>query len=274
LFPRLSFSWRLGGVAAFLTVISAARRSSSLVVGLALMPLSCGGATPPASRSSTRDQAATIARPLGSSGLEEPSSAYGVHGMVLFGRSQMYASHLPLFRSPHDWQVVLALDPADADVGAADEVRQQVATGRLTTLEPRPFDLLRVSPHAAQPLSQVVGTVYRGHFERGGVPIASGVRFDIRATLVFSRVRPEAPETDAPRWFAFGSGEETYLLHALGPRPEIDTIVAVDGPAPSVPTLVVEPSPRPSEAPPSSAWLARYGWRSPRLFYRETEDLR
>ena len=32
------------------------------------------------------------------------------HGMLLFGNETVYASHLPMFHSPHDYQLILELD--------------------------------------------------------------------------------------------------------------------------------------------------------------------
>ncbi len=47
-------------------------------------------------------------------------STMGVHGMVVFGgRDGLYASHLPLFRAPHDRQIVLGLVLDDRAVDRA-----------------------------------------------------------------------------------------------------------------------------------------------------------
>ena len=32
------------------------------------------------------------------------------HGMLIFGTNKIYASHLPMFHSPHNYQVILELD--------------------------------------------------------------------------------------------------------------------------------------------------------------------
>ena len=33
-----------------------------------------------------------------------------VHGMLIFGKEKIYASHLPLFHPPHDYQIILELE--------------------------------------------------------------------------------------------------------------------------------------------------------------------
>ena len=33
-----------------------------------------------------------------------------VHGMLLFGKENLYASHLPMFHAPHDYQVIFKLN--------------------------------------------------------------------------------------------------------------------------------------------------------------------
>src|SRR4030095_17245252 len=33
-----------------------------------------------------------------------------VHGMLIFGTEKIYASHLPLFHAPHNYQIILELE--------------------------------------------------------------------------------------------------------------------------------------------------------------------
>jgi len=45
---------------------------------------------------------------------------WGEHGMALFGgKAGLYASHLPMFHAPHDYQVLLQIHIADPKVDAA-----------------------------------------------------------------------------------------------------------------------------------------------------------
>ncbi|WP_373990514.1 hypothetical protein [Duganella sp. BuS-21] len=50
---------------------------------------------------------------------------HGEHGMVLFGgKKGLYASHLPMFHAPHDYQVILQLHVADAATDAGAIIKQ------------------------------------------------------------------------------------------------------------------------------------------------------
>jgi hypothetical protein len=37
----------------------------------------------------------------------DPNATFGTHGMLLFGEETLYLSHLPMFMSPHNFQVIL-----------------------------------------------------------------------------------------------------------------------------------------------------------------------
>jgi multidrug transporter EmrE-like cation transporter len=201
--------------------------------------------------------------------------AMGVHGMVLFGGGdRIFASHLPLFRAPHDYQVVVELEPTDA--AARDAILGDLRSAPLVTLEPEPFDLARLARFApsgssSSPPVELAGSVYRGHFERDGVLAHERVHFRVRQVLVFRHLDAEAAAAPA-QWLAFGSPSETYLVHAIGRRPDVDAIVAVAGAPPTDGVSIVAGEGDPQL--PTPAWLATHGWREARLIYRETEDLK
>jgi len=89
------------------------------------------------------------------------------HGMVLFGKEKLYASHLPMFHAPHDKQVVFTFE-----VGQA--IKDQIVLNQDTqylTFVPAPFDL---NKFVAAPFA-ITGDIYLGHFEKDGVLLLSGV---------------------------------------------------------------------------------------------------
>jgi hypothetical protein len=153
--------------------------------------------------------------------------AQGVHGMVVFGRDHFFASHLPLYRPPHDWQVVLEVAPT-ADVAA--RWRAELGDAALVTFEPEPFDLVRLAPGASDPIHDIAGTVYRGHFERGGTSWQR-VTLHVERVLLFRKVDAHAA-TAKRDFFAFGAGGESYVVHAIGARPDVDEIYAIASPPP------------------------------------------
>jgi hypothetical protein len=77
---------------------------------------------------------------------------YGEHGMALFGGKEgLYASHLPMFHAPHDYQVVLQVHVADPATDAALRKRLDGKTA-LWTIAPKIRALApgATSRHAAQ----------------------------------------------------------------------------------------------------------------------------
>ena len=158
---------------------------------------------------------------------EAPSHAHGVHGMILFGEpGRAFASHLPLYRHPHDWQVVLELAPADEP--GQQQVNALLAAGGLLTLEPERFDLWRLKPGASAPLSQFQATLYRDHFERGGEKLQS-LNWQVKRVWWFEPVRVDT-ETSTHRYFVIGgdsAGQTGWLLHKVERRPDVDQILRI-----------------------------------------------
>ncbi|MBX7078243.1 MAG: hypothetical protein K1X88_03580 [Nannocystaceae bacterium] len=183
------------------------------------------------------------------------ASKQGVHGMVVFGRDAMYASHLPMYDAPHDVQAVLRLVPREPEV--LESWRRELSHEPIATFVPQPFDLATLREGGTIAL---VGDLYRGHFERGGDVYSEAVEFD--AEVVFYREIPPTPPRSTEA-FAFGDGDHTYLVPIIGPRPGVDRILACDGPAPAtVQTTALD-----------DATLARHGWTSKRVIYEERADL-
>ena len=85
----------------------------------------------------------------------------GSHGMVLIQdqAGQRYASHMPLYYSPHDYQVIYKVEVSDSS--KVDALFQQ----GLVSVLPDVFDLSILIK--GQPLN-IDAVFYQGHFERGG----------------------------------------------------------------------------------------------------------
>ena len=155
---------------------------------------------------------------------------YGEHGMALFGGSGgLYASHLPMFHAPHDYQVVLQLHVANPAIDAALRKRLNGKTA-LWTIAPEQFELDRLTPQAARPLKQFKADLVLGHFEQGGqTQYAATVVVD--KVLMFRQLSP-APKTSASaRYVQIGSGRQRFLVKEIDSRPDYDHIVAYDAAA-------------------------------------------
>lgn len=157
---------------------------------------------------------------------------WGLHGMVLFGGKQgLYASHLPMFHAPHDYQVLLQVHLADPvlDARLRDLLDGNTA---LWTLEPERFELARLLPAAPQPLRQFHATVVRGHFEKDG-QAATGYRdaaIVVERVLLMRQLSPEPASKADSRYLQVGGGTQRYLVKRIDSRPDFDHIVAWTSP--------------------------------------------
>ncbi|KFI08382.1 hypothetical protein [Massilia sp. BSC265] len=151
----------------------------------------------------------------------------GTHGMALFGdRDGLYASHLPLFRAPHDHQVVLKLRLTDPELERALRARLDGKTA-LWTIEPERFELSRLGPASAAPLRSFAADVFEGHFERDGKRAHAGARFMVEQVIVYRRLDPAAVSRPEARYLPVGR----FLVKEIDSRPDYDHIVALSAPA-------------------------------------------
>ncbi|GGY80522.1 hypothetical protein GCM10007388_11460 [Pseudoduganella plicata] len=151
---------------------------------------------------------------------------YGTHGMALFGgREALYASHLPMFHAPHDYQVILRVRLSDARLDG--ELRQRLdGHTALWTIDPEKFELDRLAPAAPAPLRAFRATVVQGHFEQGGKPQYRNVEIVVDEVLLFRRLSPQTLENASARYLQVGAGRLRFLVKTIDSRPDFDHIVA------------------------------------------------
>ena len=153
-----------------------------------------------------------------------------VHGMLIVGEARVLMSHLPMFHPPHDYQIIF-----ETSLSAPDfDPRQKYVDDRhatqtpIYTWVPKPFvlsDLLKPDP--APPT--MVGTIFRGHFERGGIAITDeNVEAKVERILYSRRLVASDPALTERRYVLFGSPSEPFLAHAITRPPDFDQIAAVD----------------------------------------------
>ncbi|HEY0064269.1 MAG TPA: hypothetical protein VGC21_19285, partial [Telluria sp.] len=183
------------------------------------------------------------------------AATFGQHGMVLFGGSGgLYASHLPMYHAPHDWQVILRLRLADPALDA--RLRRALASKvSLWTLSPEAFALDRLAPASAHALKSFQADVVQGHFEQGGQTRHAGARVMVEQVLVWRRLDPAAGRKVSARYLQIGHGRERFLVKQIDSRPDFDHIVAIRSGAGSPASALALP--KPTLAQPSANALRR-----------------
>jgi hypothetical protein len=152
-------------------------------------------------------------------------AAHGIHGMVLFGDEHLFASHMPTWQAPHNFQVILRLRIDDRTL--RKQVRNDFSNADQLTIAPETFDLNRLAPGAANPLKKFRADLYEGHFERGGSLFRAGVVFEVDKVILFRPLRAEEAAPANAELYAFGVEKERYLAHHISGRPGFDRIFRV-----------------------------------------------
>lgn len=144
-----------------------------------------------------------------------------IHGMAVIGHHKVYLSHLPMFHSPHDYQVILEVE-FDAEAKAIYDSSVISTTPELYTLAP---DEDFVLPAMVQVGNSFPATLFKGHFERGGTAITSGLQVKIVQVLYFKKFQPGKVQPEQAQYLFFGNDKEQFLAHIVTAKPDFDQIV-------------------------------------------------
>ena len=145
----------------------------------------------------------------------------GVHGMVLVNQgSSIYASHLPLYKKPHNVQLLYKLDNNDLSV------LQTVRDGQLITIKPKPFNLQRLMRGEKM---DIQADLYAGHFERGGMLVYENIilSFD---KLLYVRTFDDIKPSSTKQEYDVVSLKQNYkiYIHRIQQAPSFDHILSID----------------------------------------------
>ncbi len=156
-----------------------------------------------------------------------------IHGMLVVGKSHIYLSHLPMFHSPHDYQVILDVKLSEAAQKAYLESLAQ-SDETVYTLVPEAFVLpdMVAHPHAFS------AQLFKGHFERGGTVIADHVQVDIQKVIYFKKFDPSESQPVTAAYLLFGNSEEQFLAHQISAAPDFDQVSKVSVSAQALPLLL------------------------------------
>lgn len=151
--------------------------------------------------------------------LDRPST----HGMLLFGSEKIYASHLPMFHSPHDYQIILELELSKADKQKYISDKNKNPNYTTYTIEPEKF----VLPDMINNPKPFKVNLYRGHFERGGIEILKNITLKIVQVVSFKKFNPEEMKSKTTNFILFGNEKEQFLAHEITNKPDFEQIIAV-----------------------------------------------
>jgi hypothetical protein len=156
-----------------------------------------------------------------------------VHNMVVVGERRIFLSHLPMFMPPHDMQVILEVTFVKQghsvdEVYFADRAKNKAV--RFYTLQPRAFalpDLLQATP-TGPALTRFTATVFRGHLEKGGVPIDALTDIEVQVKhVVLAHSLQGSDELPALTYVMFGGDNERFLAHFISKAPDFDQLLAI-----------------------------------------------
>jgi hypothetical protein len=158
---------------------------------------------------------------------------FGRHNMFAFGRDTVFLSHLPMFMSPHDAQLILQVTLENADGGSLAEVwaseRDDHPEERVYTMMPEKFALSTLYAEDPPERTSFRATFFRGHLERGGEPVADLTDVVVRIVdVVYARRFDPRSALDDLTYLLLGGADELFLAHVITRPPDFDQILAVE----------------------------------------------
>lgn len=161
-----------------------------------------------------------MATTLSSVGRADPPST---HGMLLFGDKITYASHLPMFHSPHNYQLLLKLTLTDRPGAKTLAAYAQAKANATTyfTLVPEVMDLTKLISGAK---TDFTAEIYLGHFERGGQTLGA-VNIHVDKIVFSAKLDGYQTPTDN-KFIVFGENGEYFAAHLIKGEPNFDSIVS------------------------------------------------
>lgn len=187
----------------------------------------------------------------------------GIHGMVLVSHSsKIYASHLPLYHKPHDYQILYKLDVKDV------ALVQLVRDMPMVTIKPEKFNLQRLIRGEKIALK---ADVYEGHFEREGMVVYKDMTLSFDKQLYVRQLK-ELDEPNRKQVYDIIdiSKDSKIYVHQIQKAPSYDQLLHIDQRSSCLPTIYTRDS-----VPDEKQTLMRFlncGTLKP--LYFETQDFK
>ncbi|MDX6693143.1 MAG: hypothetical protein QOF02_746 [Blastocatellia bacterium] len=155
------------------------------------------------------------------------------HNMMVIGEKTVFLSHLPMFMTPHNFQVILE---ATFSSGGKDVTpiytkdRQTHAQEKMYTLEPQDrFKLPTLFTPRPPERATFKGTIFRGHLERGGVVIGGleDIDVNVKRVVYAQKLDSSLMKLDKLEYLLVGKGKELFLAHVISKAPDFDQLLSV-----------------------------------------------
>jgi hypothetical protein len=166
--------------------------------------------------------------------IDMPEEDEPPHNMMVVGEKGIYLSHLPMFMTPHNFQVILEADFSQGGKSLREvyvKDRQSNPKVKMYTLEPLDSfklpTLFRPNPPARNSFK---GRLVRGHLERGGVDVSGMSNVDVKIKRVIYSEELDGTRTkpDKLTYILFGRTDELFLAHLIAaPPPDFDQLISV-----------------------------------------------
>lgn len=198
--------------------------------------MACSGATATTTKELSADGIGKV--PKASSSIHaghENHKRVGSHGMVLFtDGAELYASHLPLYYSPHDYQLIYAVGSPHKATLIAYLQTGSTSHSNMVTLLPANFDLNKLVDGERFSIS---AQFYKGHFERGGTKWLGKSELTFEKLLFKRRLVKQYKPTLSDegsvkdnlgeKWTSISLGDKLLYIHLIGERPSFDALFIV-----------------------------------------------
>lgn len=155
------------------------------------------------------------------------------HNMMVVGEKSVFLSHLPMFMSPHNFQVILEATFTSGGRSVQEiytKDRQSNKQTKMYTLEPQEsFKLPSLFTPNPPSRNSFKGTIFRGHLERGGKKIAGLTNIDVNVKRVIyaQQLGRGLDKSDKLTYILFGKSQELFLAHVIARPPDFDQILSV-----------------------------------------------
>jgi hypothetical protein len=172
-------------------------------VAIAVGAAACATPTPKAAEQVVAAQPATASSQPPAAAVENnagkqadfaaPGGRMGGHGMIVFGdASGTWMSHIPMFHTPHDAQVILQVALSGDGLNPPD------MSDANFTFAPDDFSL---NDLVSGRIASFTGALFRGNFEQGGVEIAKQVKVKVVSVLLAKVLQERAGMADGGDFF-------------------------------------------------------------------------